>query len=127
MTRYKTQEMFDGIAIQHHRARYAGTVDLTDNDLAELHLDGLTVMVVAVRVTDAGVKVLADSGEARLNYVLGVQYAAPLTGEMREQALSYLRDQAGEIHFPVTHTETEAQPAAVGYAEIGRASCRERV
>lgn len=118
MPQYASQVRFDGVEMQHHQIRFAGTLDLDERDLEDIRLDGLTVMIVAVRTGGAGIKINDDSGEATLKYVGTIQAALPLQGEARERAMASIRDRNGEVPLPVTTGGTPAAEApASGYAE----------
>ena len=89
------QQHFDGFSIDAHQARFSGTFDLDQEDLASLELDRVAFFVVAVRVEGANLKAL-DTGDVRRVDVLKVQDARVAADELREVCIQHIMGKGGQ-------------------------------
>jgi hypothetical protein len=88
----------DGHEIEQWQGRFTKTFDIDRDNLEQMRLDKVVLWVVATRAGDSNFKVL-DSGEVRKVTVYKVEDAAPLSGELRDQAMTFLAHGPGHGHF----------------------------
>lgn len=94
------QGRFDGLEIDSHQARFTGTFDLDEGDIAGLELDRVAFFVVAVRVEGATLKTTSEADVKRIN-VLKVQDARIARDQLRTEAVNWLagKNNQGTLDF----------------------------
>lgn len=89
------QERFDGFDIDDKQARFVGTFDLDDSDVAAIEFDRVVFMVVSARVGGAGIKT-TKSGDIKRIDVLSVQEVRVAEGAMRDKCVDFLMGKSNQ-------------------------------
>lgn len=109
------ERLFDGHTVEHRQARVSGGFDLTDAEAERLGLDRMGIVVMAVYVGGANVKILPN-GDVRRVDMLSVSEAKVLTGTEYDQAREWLMEDSDQLDL--FHKE-RSRPAAAVDEETG--------
>lgn len=117
-------ERIDGLTVEEYKLRVSGTMEIEESVAALLRLDGRVVFIGVGRTGEASFKANEEEGNAVRKDVITVESLLPLTGEAREQAISFMRDPAQNVMMMVPYVDQETgemhmpkQPVAPGPIE----------
>lgn len=92
---------FDGFEISNYNGKLTGTFEMDEAEASQLRLDRVAVFVIAARLNKAVVENTKEGDVNRTNTFV-VSELRMVTGELRDQAITFLADESqGAMDFGV--------------------------